>query len=141
MRDTLRAGLRHRFTYRVPESKLVPALFPEASEFQVMPRVFATGYLVGLVEWTCIQALNPHLDWPREQTVGTRIELSHAAPTPPGNEIVVEVELSAVDGRRLDFRVSARDDAATICEGTHERFVIDAAKFEARLAARGRGTS
>jgi fluoroacetyl-CoA thioesterase len=141
MRDTLRAGLRHRFTYRVPESKLVPALFPEASEFQVMPRVFATGYLVGLIEWTCIQAVNPHLDWPREQTVGTRVELGHAAPTPAGHEIVVEVELSAVDGRRLAFRVSARDDVATICEGTHERFVIDAAKFEARLAARSRGSS
>jgi len=139
MRDTLRAGLRHTFTYRVPDTKLVPTLFPEAKEFQAMPRVFATGYLVGLVEWTCIQAVNPHLDWPREQTVGTRVDVSHAAPTPPGNEVVVEVELTAVDGRRLAFRVKARDDAATICEGTHERFVIDAEKFNARLAPRVRG--
>jgi fluoroacetyl-CoA thioesterase len=139
MRDTLRAGLRHTFTYRVPATKLVPALFPEATEFQAMPRVFATGYLVGLVEWTCIQAVNPHLDWPREQTVGTRVDVSHAVPTPPGNEVVVEVELTAVDGRRLAFRVKAHDDAATICEGTHERFVIDAEKFNARLAPRIRG--
>jgi fluoroacetyl-CoA thioesterase len=101
MRDTLRAGLRHTFAYRVPATKLVPALFPEATEFQAMPRVFATGYLVGLVEWTCIQAVNPHLDWPREQTVGTRVDVSHAGPTPPGNEVGVEVELTAVDGRRL----------------------------------------
>lgn len=136
MRDTLRPGLRHRFAYRVPESKLVPALYPEASEFQAMPRVFATGFLVGLVEWTCIQAVNPHLDWPREQTVGTRIDLTHSAPTPPGKEVAVEVELTAIEGRRLVFRVSARDDAATICEGTHERFVIDAEKFNARLAPR-----
>ena len=138
MRDTLRAGLRHSFRYRVPESKLVPALFPEAREFQLMPRVFATGYLVGLVEWTCIQAVNPHLDWPREQTVGTRLDLTHTAPTPPGNEVTVEVELTSVDGRRLGFRVNARDDAASICEGTHERFVIDAEKFNARLAPRVR---
>jgi fluoroacetyl-CoA thioesterase len=138
MRDTLRAGLRHTFTYRVPESKLVPALYPEAAEFQVMPRVFATGFLVGLVEWTCIQAVNPHLDWPREQTVGTRLDVSHSAPTPPGNEVTVEVELTAVDGRRLVFRVAAKDDAATICQGTHERFVVDAAKFTARLAPRVR---
>ena len=138
MRDTLRAGLRHSFSYRVPETKLVAALFPEASEFQAMPRVFATGYLVGLVEWTCVQALNPHLDWPREQSVGTRVDLSHAAPTPPGNDITVEVELTAIDGRRLSFRVGARDDAAVICEGTHERFVIDAEKFSARLAPRVR---
>jgi fluoroacetyl-CoA thioesterase len=136
MRDTLRAGLRHTFTYRVPESKLVPALYPEASEFRAMPRVFATGFLIGLVEWTCIQAVNPHLDWPREQTVGTKVELSHSAPTPPGKDVVVDVELTAVEGRRLVFRVSARDDAATICEGTHERFVIDAEKFNARLAPR-----
>jgi fluoroacetyl-CoA thioesterase len=136
MRDTLRAGLRHSFRYRVPESKLVPALYPEAREFQAMPHVFATGFLIGLVEWTCIQAVNPHLDWPREQTVGTHVDLSHSAPTPPGKEVVVEVELTAVAGRRLVFRVAAKDDAATICEGTHERFVIDAEKFEARLAAR-----
>jgi fluoroacetyl-CoA thioesterase len=136
MRESLRPGLRHSFRYRVPESKLVSALYPEASEFQAMPRVFATGFLIGLVEWTCIQAVNPHLDWPREQTVGTRVEVSHAAPTPPGKEVVVDVELTAVEGRRLVFRVSARDDAATICEGTHERFVIDAAKFNARLAPR-----
>lgn len=136
MRETLRAGLRHRFTYRVPADKTVPALFPEASEFQVMPEVFATGFLVGLVEWTCIQAVNPHLDWPREQSVGTRVEVTHAAPTPPGKQVTVEVELTGVEGRRLLFRVSAKDDAATICEGTHERVVIDAEKFKARLAPR-----
>jgi fluoroacetyl-CoA thioesterase len=139
MRDTLRVGLRHRFSYRVPESKLVPALYPEAPEFQVMPRVFATGFLIGLVEWTCIQAVNPHLDWPREQTVGTRVDVSHTAPTPPGKDVVVDVELTAVDGRRLVFHVGAKDDAATICEGTHERFVVDAAKFQARLAPRIQG--
>jgi len=139
VRDTLRPGLRHTFTYRVPESKLVPALYPEAAEFQAMPRVFATGFLIGLVEWTCIQAVNPHLDWPREQTVGTRVDVSHTAPTPPGKDVVVEVELTAVEGRRLVFRVSAKDDAAAICEGTHERFVVDAAKFEARLAPRTKG--
>ena len=139
MRDTLRPGLRHSFTYRVPESKLVPALYPEASEFQAMPRVFATGFLIGLVEWTCIQAVNPYLDWPREQTVGTRVDVSHAAPTPPGKDVVVEVELTAAEGRRLVFHVSAKDDAATICEGTHERFVVDAEKFNARLAPRTKG--
>ena len=136
MRDTLRPGLKHSFRYRVPADKTVAALYPEAREFQVMPRVFATGFLVGLVEWTCIQAVNPHLDWPREQSVGTRVDVTHAAPTPPGKEVRVEVELTAVDGRRLVFRVAARDDAAVICEGTHERFVIDAEKFNARLAPR-----
>jgi fluoroacetyl-CoA thioesterase len=139
MKDTLRAGLTHRFTYRVPADKTVPSLFPEAPEFQAMPQVFATGFLIGLVEWTCIQAANPHLDWPREQTVGTRVDVTHSAPTPPGKDVTVEVELIGVDGRRLTFQVSAKDDAATICEGTHERFVIDAEKFQARLAPRTGG--
>jgi fluoroacetyl-CoA thioesterase len=136
MRESLKPGLRHHFSFRVPASKTVAGLYPEAPEFQQMPEVFATGFLVGLVEWTCIQALNPHLDWPREQTVGTKVELSHDAPTPPGCEVRVDVELLEVDGRRLVFRVEARDDAAVVCQGRHERFVIDRARFDARLAPR-----
>lgn len=138
MRDTLRVGLTHRFHYRVPEDKTVPALYPEARPFQEMPRVFATGFLVGLVEWTCLQLLEPHLDWPREQTLGTHVDLSHAAPTPPGCEVTVDVELVAIEGRRLTFRVTARDDAAVVCEGTHQRTVVDRDRFESRLASRRR---
>ena len=92
--------------------------------------------VVGLVEWVCIQAISPHIDWPREQTVGTRIDLSHSAPTPPGCPVTVGVELVKVEGRRRFFRVSARDDAGPISEGTHERFVIDADRFNASLSAR-----
>jgi fluoroacetyl-CoA thioesterase len=139
MKDTLRSGLRHSFAYRVPPEKLVPALYPEASEFQVMPRVFATGFLVGLVEWTCIQAINPHLDGPREQSVGTRIDLTHEAPTPAGDTVTVDVTVREVDGRRLVFDVEARDSAALVCRGTHERAVIDAERFAKRLASRGAG--
>ena len=135
MRDTLVPGIRHRFVFRVPADKTVPALYPESAEFQQMPEVFATGFLVGLVEWTCIQAVNPHLDWPREQTVGTRVDLTHEAPTPPGCEVCVEVELLQVEGRRLVFRALARDDAAIVAQGTHERAVIDRERFAARLAS------
>jgi len=67
MKDTLKAGLEYELRFRVPDNKTVPALYPESSEFQVMPRVFATGYMVGLIEWACIQAVNPHIDWPNEQ--------------------------------------------------------------------------
>jgi fluoroacetyl-CoA thioesterase len=139
MKETLRAGIEHRMSFVVPETKTVPALYPESPEFQQMPPVFATGYLVGLVEWACLRALESHLDWPREQSVGTHVDLSHSAPTPPGAEVVVEVRLIEVDGRRLVFQVSARDEAATICEGRHERFVIDAARFAERLAKRSAG--
>ena len=137
MKDSLRPGLRHVFSYRVPVHKTVPALYPEAPEFQTMPAVFATGFLVGLVEWTCIQALAPHLD-AREQSLGTRLELSHEAPTPPGERVTVEVTLREIEGRRLLFEVEARDESALICRGRHERAVIDAERFAKRLAERTR---
>ena len=91
MKDSLQPGLKFEFQFQVPETKTVPHLYPESPEFQAMPRVLATGYMVGLFEWACIQALNPHLDWPREQTVGIHVNLSHTAATPPGMVVTVRV--------------------------------------------------
>ena len=136
MKDTLRPGLTHEFRFRVPENKTVPHLYPEAQEFQVMPRVLATGFMVGLLEWACIQAINPHLDWPNEQSVGTDVKFSHTAATPPGMVVTVRVKLESVEGRKLTFSVAADDGIDKISEGTHERFVIDAAKFNSKLAAK-----
>ncbi|MEV1177600.1 thioesterase family protein [Nonomuraea sp. NPDC049784] len=133
----LKAGLEHTFRFRVPESKIVAALYPESPEFAVMPPVFATGFLVGLIEWTCIQAVVPYLDWPREQTVGTHVDLSHAAPTPPGLEVTCRVRLTEVEGRRLRFEVTADDGHDVISTGTHERAVIDAARFTGRAHSKG----
>jgi fluoroacetyl-CoA thioesterase len=133
MKDSLRPGVRHELRFRVPETKTVPHLYREAAEFQVMPDVFATGFLVGLLEWACIQAVNPHLDWPREQTVGTHVNVSHLAATPPGLEVVARVELVEVDGRRLVFQVEASDGIDVISRGTHERFVIIADKFSDKV--------
>ena len=104
MKDTLRPGIRYRHEYTVPDAKTVPALYPESPEFQEMPKVFATGFLVGLLEWACIRALHPHLDWPAEQTVGTRVDISHEAATPPGLTVTATVELVEVDGKRLVSR-------------------------------------
>ncbi len=103
-----------------------------------MPQVFATGFLVGLVEWACIQAINPHIDWPNEQTVGTHVNLSHSAATPPGFEVRAKVKLIEVDGRRLLFEVEASDGVDIICRGTHERFVINAAKFNEKASMKAR---
>ena len=141
MRETLRPGLSGEFEFVVPATKTVPQLYPEAPEFQVMPEVFATGFMVGLIEWTCIQVLMPHLDWPREQSVGTHVDLSHTAATPPGLTVTVRVRLDRVDGKKLTFQVEAHDDVDPICQGTHQRFVIDAAKFNAKVAEKtaGRG--
>ncbi len=134
MKDTLRPGLTFEFKFRVPENKTVPHLYPEAAEFQVMPRVLATGYMVGLLEWACLRAIIPHLDWPREQSVGTLVNFTHSAATPPGLTVTVRGKVERVEGRKLSFSVVADDGIDKISEGTHERFVIDAAKFNSKLA-------
>ena len=133
MKESLRAGIEHELRFVVPGSKTVPNLYPESEEFGAMPEVFATGFFVGLVEWACIRAINPHLDWPREQTLGTRVELTHEAATPPGMEVTVRVRLEEVDGRWLKFVVEASDGADVIGRGGHERFVIDRERFDGRM--------
>jgi len=134
MKASLVPGIVYEKEFTVPEDKTVPHLFPEAPEFQSMPRVLATGYLVGLIEWSCIEALTPHIDWPAEQTVGTHIDISHTAATPPGLTVKVTVELVEVDRRRLRFAVSAHDGVDAITKGFHERFVIDAEGFNRGLS-------
>lgn len=136
MKETLKPGICYEHKYVIPASKTVPALYPESEEFTVMPEVFATGFMVGLLEWACIRAINPHLDWPVEQTVGTHINVSHEAATPPGLRVTVSVKLIEVDGRRLVFDVEAHDGIDTISRGRHERFVIIKEKFDARLASK-----
>ena len=139
MKESLQPGLQFSFRFPVPASRTVPHLLPESAEFQAMPEVLASGYMVGLIEWTCIQAINPHLDWPREMTVGVGFHLSHVAATPPGLTVTVQVVLKSVEGRKLVFAVRAEDDVDLISEGIHERFVIDAARFNAKAAAKVQG--
>ena len=136
MKETLKAGIRYEHKFTVPYSKTVPALYPESEEFLVMPEVFATGFLVGFLECACIKAINPHLDWPKEQTVGTHIDVSHEAATPPGLEITATVELIAIEGKRLIFSVEAHDGIDLISKGRHERFVINKEKFDAKVQSK-----
>jgi fluoroacetyl-CoA thioesterase len=136
LKATLKPGIRYEHKFVLPPTKTVPALYPEAPEFLLMPEVFATGYLVGFLEWACIKAVIPHLDWPHEQSLGTHIDVSHEAATPPGLEVTASVELIAVQGRKLTFTVSAHDGVDLISQGRHERFVIDKQKFDAKVAAK-----
>ncbi|GLY64106.1 thioesterase family protein [Amycolatopsis taiwanensis] len=135
MKDSLQPGLSARLEYVVPAERTVPYLLPESDEFAALPAVLATGFLVGIVEWTCIRALAGHLD-EGKQTLGVHVDLSHEAPTPVGSQLTVEAELSNVEGRQLTFTVHAFDDAATICQGIHRRAVIDTERFLARLRRR-----
>jgi fluoroacetyl-CoA thioesterase len=133
MKRTLERGMTHRLRYRVPASKTVPHLYPEVADFQKMPAVFATGFMVGLMEWTCMQLLAPHLD-PGEGSLGVHIDVSHTAATPPGMTVTVDAECVAVDGPRVTFAVKAHDGLDSIGEGRHQRFVVAWDKFNARVA-------
>lgn len=141
MKESLKPGIRFEHKFVVPSSKTVPALYPEAEEFVAMPEVFATGFLVGFLEWACIKCVNPHLDWPREQTLGTHIDVSHEAATPPGLEVTATVELVALEGRKLIFSVEAHDGMDLISKGRHERFVIDRERFDAKVGQKKSGAS
>ena len=129
----LKIGIKYEHKFIVPKSKTVPALYPESEEFLVMPEVFATGFLVGLLEWACILAIKPYLDWPNEQTVGTHINVSHEAATPAGLEVTVKVELISIEGRKLTFNVEAHDGIDLISKGIHERYVINKQKFDEKI--------
>jgi len=98
-----------------------------------LPDVFATPCLGGLMERVSAELINEHLD-PGEQSVGISMDLKHSAATPLGMKIVVKTEITAVEGRKLTFRLEAFDEVEKIGEATHERFIIKADKFNARVA-------
>src|SRR5262245_58034753 len=128
-------GLRHSETIAVTAGLTVPEVSPAFGDFRDMPPVFATAFMVGFVEATCITALKPFLG-AGQHTVGTRIDMSHSAATPVGMRVSAAVELIEVEGRRLRFKVTCRDDAEVIGEGFHERFIIDRDRFLKRVAAK-----
>ena len=136
MKESLKPGIKYEHKFKIPKSKTVPSLYPESDEFVAMPEVFATGFLVGFLEWACIKAINPHLDWPQVQTLGTHINVSHEAATPVGLEVTATVELIAVEGKKLIFNVEAHDGVDLISKGQHERFVINRQKFDERIKAK-----
>ncbi len=139
MSNGLKPGMTFEFSYDVTRERTVPHLYPDIEEAAAMPHVFATGYMVGLLEFGCIKFINPHIDWPRQQTVGIHINVSHTAATPPGMTVTVKGRLDEVDGRKLRFSLEAFDDQDQICSGTHDRFIIDAEKFNAAVAKKSGG--
>jgi fluoroacetyl-CoA thioesterase len=132
MKPTLHPGAKFEFSFRIPAEKTVPHLYPEAAEFVQMPKVFATGFMVGLMEWTCLKLIAPHLD-EGEGSLGVHINVSHLAATVPGQTVTVEAECTKVDGRKLSFHVKAHDGLDLISEGEHERTVVNLEKFVSKV--------
>lgn len=125
----IQVGDTHTMTYRVPDNRCVPDVFPESPEFQTVPRVFATAYMVGAMEWACMEALRPHLS-DEQGSVGVHVDISHTAATLPGMEVRYECTVTEVDGRTVWWDVKAFDDLGPIGEGRHARAVLDLARFE-----------
>jgi fluoroacetyl-CoA thioesterase len=134
MSPQLQPGLSFEWSYTVPARATVPQLYHDTPFCLDMPEVLATGYMVGMMELACVNGIMPFVDWPREQSLGTMVSFQHLAPTPPGMTLTIKGEVIEVEGRRVRFRVEAWDDVERICEGIHERCVIDPARFEAKLA-------
>ena len=133
MKPSLKPGLKHRLSFPVTERQTVPNFYPESPMFATMPAVFATGYMVGLFEWCCTELLNEHLD-PGEGSLGIHVNFSHLAATPPGLTVTVDAEVTAVDGKRVSFRVHGHDGVDLIGEGEHERAIVNYEKFNQRAA-------
>jgi fluoroacetyl-CoA thioesterase len=131
--DDLKPGLRHQATITVSEALSVPAQARVFEPGADMPTVFATANMIAFVEWTCVAALAPYLG-PHQRTVGTRVEMTHTAATPVGMTVTAEIELVAIEGRMLRFKIACHDETEPIGDGFHERTIIDHDRFMARLA-------
>jgi fluoroacetyl-CoA thioesterase len=123
-------GAKGTFTLRVTPAHL-------ANQFKdaALPQVFATPMMVTVMENAALNAVRDYLE-PGESAVGTLVNIRHLAATPVGHQVTAEAEVTKVDGRRIEFRVSARDEIEEIGSGAHERMVVDLARLGARLAAK-----
>jgi predicted thioesterase len=95
-------------------------------------RVLATPWMIGWMERTCRDAVLPLLDAGHD-TVGTHVNVYHLAATPMGMTVTFKAEVIAVDGRRVNFKVEAWDEKEKCGEGTHERAIVNIARFAAKM--------
>ncbi len=128
MKPTLAAGISGARDVVVDRERTIDFMGDEA-------RVYATPMLVRDIEMTCREVLLGHLD-PGEDSVGTRIELDHLAPTLLGMKVHIEVKVTELKGRAVTFEVAARDPLDAICRCKHSRFIVDLKQTAQRLAAK-----
>ena len=110
-----------------------------ANQFKdaMLPPVLATPVMIMAMENAALNALKPYLG-PGEIALGTAVDVRHVAATPEGSRIVAEAEVTAVEGRRITFKLTARDESEEIGHGTHERMVVALNRIEERLAAKSK---
>jgi fluoroacetyl-CoA thioesterase len=118
--------------------RVLPAHLANQFKDISLPKVFATPMMITAMENAALNAVREYLD-PGESCVGTLVNVRHLAATPVGHRVTAEAEVTKVDGRRIEFRVSARDEIEEIGNGVHERMVVDMDRIDRRLAAKQRG--
>ncbi|HEV3019700.1 MAG TPA: thioesterase family protein [Burkholderiaceae bacterium] len=102
-----------------------------------LPAVLATPVMIMAMENAALNAIKPYLD-PGQSAVGSRIDVAHLAATPIGRRVMGQAEVTAVEGRRIDFNVQAYDGSEQIGAGTHQRMLIDMKRFNERLKDKAR---
>ncbi len=131
-------GIAAERTYTVTHEVTAAALGErEGAEGVTLPAVWSTPDMIARMEIVSATLAAAHLDT-TQMTVGSRNEISHFAPTPVGAQVRVRSELAAVDGRKLTFSVTAFDAREKVGEGIHIRYVVDRAKFDAKLGEKCR---
>jgi fluoroacetyl-CoA thioesterase len=123
-------GAKGTFTLRVTPAHL-------ANQFKdaMLPQVFATPMMIMAMENAALNAIRGYL-YAGESAVGTAVDVRHLAATPVGHDVTAEAEVTGVDGRRVAFKVSARDETEEIGRGSHERMVVDMRRLDQRLSAK-----
>jgi len=134
MTKELKTGLTHEIERETTEDMSAQKVFPH------VPNVYATRAMVGHIEEVCADLVLPYLK-EGEQTVGTGMKFKHMAATPLGMKVRYNAKLTAVDGPKLAFEVEGFDEVDKIGEATHYRFVINAEKFNSRLAKKAEKTT
>ena len=121
---------------------LVVAPEPLANRFKdaMLPPVLATPIMVLVMENAALNAVRAYLE-PGESALGTVVDVRHLAATPVGRHVTAEAEVTKVDGRRIVFAVTARDEIEEIGKGIHERMVVDLRRLTQRLDAKSGGRS
>jgi fluoroacetyl-CoA thioesterase len=123
-------GVKGTFTLRV-----MPAHLANRFKDAMLPEVFATPMMITAMENAALNAIRGYLE-PSESAVGTAVDVRHLAATPVGHEVTAEAEVTSIDGRRIMFRVNARDEKEEIGRGTHERMIVDLRRLDERLGAK-----
>lgn len=131
MSEELKAGLTHEIERQVTEDLSAQKVFPH------VPNVYATRAMVGHFEEVCAEMVLPYLG-EGEQTVGIGMKFSHIAATPIGMKVHFSAKLVEVEGKKLTFEVEGFDEVEKIGKATHDRFIINAEKFNSKIAAKGK---